>query len=491
MANTIPISAIVQVNPGVLAPAGSAIDLNGLILTQTSTIPIGAVQNFASAAAVGAFFGLTSTEYAMAQVYFAGIQNGTKAPGLLYFAQYPENAVAAYLRGGTLGTMALTALQALSGTIALTVNGTLYTSSAISLSGATSFSNAATIIQAGFTTPPFTVSWNATLAAFVITSSTTGTASTITVATGTLATSLNLTTGAILSQGAAAATPAAFMSALVLVNQNWGLFTTAWESILTEKQAFGGWVSTVAPRFGYVCRDSDPNYVNNPSLTFGTYVQANTLAGICLSYGDHTHASFVLGYAASLDFSRTNGRATLAFKTQAGLIPSVTNQTLAQTLQGLGVNFFGAYATAAANFNFMYPGAISGQYLWLDSYLDQIWLTANLQLAMVNLLINVGSIPYNSQGYALINAACQDPIAAAVNYGAIRPGTTLSASQIAQAAFAIGADISGPLTSKGWYLQIQPATAAIRVARTSPSMTLYYADGQSVQALTLASIEVA
>ena len=207
-------------------------------------------------------------------------------------------------------------------------------------------------------------------------------------------------------------------------------------------------------------------------------------------FGDQTHAAFVLGFAASLDFDRLNGRATLAFRNQSGLSASVSNASDASALEANGYNFYGIYANATQNFNFMYPGSISGEWDWVDSYLNQIWLNANLQLAMITLLQNVGSIPYNNQGYALIDAACQDPISAAVNFGAIRTGVALSDAQKAEIQFAVGSDISPALEAKGYYLQIVPATAAIRAERRSPSMTLYYTDGGSVQRLTLASIEI-
>ena len=59
---SIPASAIVQVNPGVINAGGQALALNGLILTANTAIPIGSVQPFASSTAVSAFFGASSTE---------------------------------------------------------------------------------------------------------------------------------------------------------------------------------------------------------------------------------------------------------------------------------------------------------------------------------------------------------------------------------------------------------------------------------------------
>ena len=104
--------------------------------------------------------------------------------------------------------------------------------------------------------------------------------------------------------------------------------------------------------------------------------------------------------------------------------------------------------------------------------------------------MSVGSIPYNADGYALMEAAAADPINAALDFGAIRTGVTLSESQIAQVRNAIGIDVSGSITAKGYYYFVKPATAQVRAACTSPSVTFYYTDGGSIQQIELASIEI-
>jgi hypothetical protein len=75
------------------------------------------------------------------------------------------------------------------------------------------------------------VTYDSVSGGFVVASSTTGATSTIAFATGTIAASLKLTsaTGAVLSQGAIAAVPAAFMDALVVVNSNWVTFMTTFD----------------------------------------------------------------------------------------------------------------------------------------------------------------------------------------------------------------------------------------------------------------------
>ena len=497
--STIPFSEVVNVVPSVLSAGGEAIDLNGLMLTQNTYAPIGQILEFANAAGVQSYFGPNSTEATLASVYFNGYENGTQLPGTLFMARYPESATDGWLRGGSLAALTLGQLQAFTGTLSLTVGGVVETSGTINLTSATSFSNAATIIQAAFTTPPFTVTFDSVHSAFIFTTTASGATETITFATtGTLATELMLTaaTGATLSQGAAATNPTAFMSSIINQNQNWATFMTVWESTLSEKEQFATWSNSVAPRYLYVCQDSDINALTaNSTVTFGNYLQANQLIGslaIFSNSGDSTLAAFVCAFAASLNFSRLNGRATLDFKAQSGLVPSITNPTAYAAILSNGYNCYGAFGSnnPANNANWFTPGSVSGDWLWADTYLNQIWLNANLQLAMVNLLQQVGAIPYNSQGNALIYAAALDPINAAINFGAIRTGINVSAAQAAEIQYALGFNAAPTIASQGFYLQIGTATAQTRAARQSPPITLYYQDGEAVQQITLASIAI-
>jgi len=494
--STIPFSQVVNVVPSVLSANGQAVDLNGLVLTQNVSAPYGSILTFANAAGVQAYFGATSTEAAIADIYFNGYTNCTQLPGTLYFTQYPEASIAGWLMSGSLVNVTLGQLQTMTGTLSITVAGVVKTSGTINLSSATSFSNAATIIQAAFTSPGFTVSYNSTLSTFLFTTTTTGATQTMSyAATGTLATSLLLTqeTGATLSQGAAAATPASFMANVLTLNQNWACFMTTWEAQITEKEAFATWSNSVAPRYLYVCQDSDVNILNASSTnTFGDWLQTGAYIGTCPIYGDYTHAAFVCGYAASLDFSRLNGRATLDFKSQSGLTPLVTNATQYAAVLANGYNAYGSWGSnnPANNQNWFFPGSVSGKWLWADTYLNQIWLNANLQLAMVNLLTQVSAVPYNAQGNGLIYAAAQDPINAAVNFGAIRTGINVSAAEAAEIQYATGVNAAPTIASQGFYLQILPATAQTRAARQSPPITLYYQDGEAVQQINMASIAI-
>jgi hypothetical protein len=644
--STIPASAIVNVNPQVLSAAGSALNLSALILTTSTRVPIGSILSFPTDTAVNAYFGDGAVEDIIADDYFLGFDNSNAKPGAILFAQYNPTAVPGYIRSGSLSAMTLTQLQALTGTLTLTVNGVAVTSGTINLSGATSFSNAATLITTGFGyfdavtsnattiaagtatnstaasitgniltvgavvtgafvvggvlsgtgvttgtaivkqltgTPggvgtyqvsaiqnvatttitqsyglmtvaavasgtlavgqvisggttavgstitaqasgtaggagtyvisggaqtvsaavisagPLICTFDSILSSFVITGGTPGTVSTMSYATGTLSASLFLTqvTGATLSQGAAASTPAATMNAIIAQVQNWATFMTAQDPDLgygnTQKQAFAAWVNSQNNRYAYVAWDTDitPTTSATATSSLGNILAAANSSGTIPMYApDYNLAAAMCGAIASIDFTQTNGRATLAFKSQSGQVPSVTTQLAASNLIANGYNYYGAYATATQPFNFFYPGSVTGAFKWIDSYVNQIWMNAGLQSDVMNYLKSAYSVPYNAAGYDGIRAACMNTINAAVNFGAIRAGVPLSAAQIAQVNAAAGTPIDQVLSSQGWYLQIVPATAATRSARTSPPINFWYMDGGSIHQISLASIEV-
>jgi hypothetical protein len=55
---------------------------------------------------------------------------------------------------------------------------------------------------------------------------------------------------------------------------------------------------------------------------------------------------------------------------------------------------------------------------------------------------------------------------------------------------AAGKKIDDILSTQGWYLQVKDALPQVRAVRGSPPITFWYMDGQSVQKLNLASVEV-
>lgn len=586
--STIPASQLVRVTPSVLAAGGTALDVIGLMLTDDPRAPVGSVLQFSDQASVAAYFGGSSVLATKSGVYFGGFEGANKIPALMLVSQFNPAAVAAYLRGGAVSSMTLAQLQAITGTLSVTVDGYARAAASVVLSSAVSFSAAAALIQtalngspttlASFTasiattvltvtgsptgTPiavgqqlvgagitantrivslgtgtggagtyninnsqtvasesmttigtPVAVTYDSTSGAFVVTSGITGAPSTAAFATGSTSATLKLTsaTGAATSQGAAAqataANAATFMNALIQVNGAWVTFMCTFDpdspGVSDVKQALCAWKNTQNDRYAYVCVDTDvsPTVSVPASSSLGQILAGNGDSGTALIWQpDYTgnKDAFVCGAAAAIDFGQTNGRISFAYKAQDGLVADVTTSTAATNLggnpqtadRGNGYNFYGAYSTAGAGAPpsvWFQRSFVTGDFAWLDSYVNQVQLNASLQSALLVLQKNAKSIPYTQSGTGLLESALADPIASALNFGSFAPGP-ISALQAAEVNAAAGLNISTTLQTQGYYLQIKQAAPSVRAARTTPPCTFWYIDGGSVQAINLASV---
>ena len=194
---------------------------------------------------------------------------------------------------------------------------------------------------------------------------------------------------------------------------------------------------------------------------------------------------------ASIDWNRWQGTISTAFKKQDGLAATVTDETTANLLENKKCNYIGKFATRNDDFTFFYNGAMFGDYKWIDTYINAIWLKNVMQVAIMNGLVSAGRVPYNARGYTLIRAWLQDPINRAVKNGCIDTGVVLSESQKAQVTNEAGLDISNELWINGYYIQVEDAGAQVRVIRDSPNVSVWYTYAGSVNRVTVASTMLA
>lgn len=85
---TLPISSIVSVTPGVIAPGGTISLLTGMVFSTNAALSSG-VSIFTTAADVAALCGAASAEAAIAGVYFSAYTNAQDTPEKLYLFQLP------------------------------------------------------------------------------------------------------------------------------------------------------------------------------------------------------------------------------------------------------------------------------------------------------------------------------------------------------------------------------------------------------------------
>lgn len=493
---TIPLSKDFSITPNVVTPAGSAVDANGLILTDNELVPVGAVASYFTAADVAAIMGSTSKEYLAAQQYFSGYDNSSVIPGELLFNRIVTADAAGYLLSGNLKGVQLSTLQAVpAGTITLTVDGTSVTSASVSLSAATSFSDIAAKLEAGIGATKVDVEWLPLANRFIIRSATTGASSSVSYATaGPLANALLLTqdAAALVSPGAVATSMTDTMNNVVNVNQNWVLFSSVVELTDAQKTLLCAWASASKNRFGYVLHDTTNlgTIANNQNCFVQKVVVANGYENIFPVYGSYQYAAAVLAFSASINFARTNGRISFKFRGFSGLSPNVSDLATANALESNGYNYYGSYGQNKTMKQYTSDGAITGKFVWLDTFVNQVWINANLVSAFANLFTSDQSYSFNSAGYAAVSAAVIDVAEQALNFGAIQRGVVLDQAQIRIVNNTVGKDISATLYSQGWFLYIPTQTGAARLARDLKGVIFYYVDGGLIQSINMSSTAI-
>ncbi len=494
MAKTIPISQIVTINPGVIGTGGNPLALNGVFITSETDVPFGQLMQFYSADAVSEYFGGNSPLAKVASNYFMGFDDSAKKPQAIIFSPYAKTATGAWVRGTSLAGMTLQQLQAVTGSFSITIDGKERRIESVDLEATPSFTDAATTLTEKLkgeeAANPATISWDAINSCFRIKSATTGAESTISAATGDAAVALGLA-GGMVSQGADVDTANSAMERIKGLSLNWATFTIV--DKVEELTDFCVWVNAQNRRYLFVPWDDNPLATVAGSSCLGNACKQMEYEAVLPVWDNISIAAFCMGAFASIDWEATEGRIDLAFKSQSGLAATVSDLQTANTLLGNGYSYYGIYSASGEGntFNFLYNGKLPGSdYGFADTYVNQIFLNSQLQLAVATLLTSVNSLPYNSEGYSKIRLACTDPIQQALNNGTIRTGVTVSNLQKAEIIAAIGFDVSKELFGNGYYLHIGDATAQVRGNRQSPPISLLYMDGGSIQKIDLGSIVV-
>ena len=481
----IPARQIVDVTPRVINAGVPDLAMSGLLLTKNA-LCIYPDMSFSSATAVGAYFGYDSDEYKAALKYFMGYDNAFKRPDTLKFARRIDVDVAGELIGGSAAKLSdLKAITA--GSFSIDVDGTTVNVTGLDLSSATTQSDVATALQAKITGT--TVTYNSNLNAFIVVSATTGENSSVSVATGTSADALGLSsaTGAVAQAGMAAMSEDANMTAIARADGNWVSFTTLYSADDDEVIALAEWTNNQKVEYAYFpYTDSQGDTVPSNQNNLPNVLKNADYEGTVLLFGIVDHAVAAMSIWASVDWNRYNGLPTMAFRSQNGLAASVTDETVAENLLSMNVNYYGRYASRVEDFTFFYNGKlVGGDFGFIDAYIGNIWLRNALQNAILNGLQQVARTPYTDAGYNQIRAWCLDPINRGLNNGVIQAGLNLSEAQKAQLYNEIGQDVSEQIYTDGYFLLVEDPGAQARVERETPVCGLWYTYGGAVQKIEL------
>lgn len=174
MANTLPVSRLINVTINMSPQAAQGANLNtGLIMGASTVIDAGErFRAYASANAVGTDFGLTAPEYLAANLHF----QQTPQPSTLLVGRWAKTATSAKLKGGLLSAAA----QVMSnwttvsnGGFNITIDGTVKNITTLDFTAQTNLNGVASVISTALGSAGSCV-WNANYSRFEITSSSTG-----------------------------------------------------------------------------------------------------------------------------------------------------------------------------------------------------------------------------------------------------------------------------------------------------------------------------
>ena len=480
------ISNIVSVSDQI-SPSGAARREFGISLLLTTDTTLGTGSNriavLTSADDADAIFADGTEPQEAAAIYF----QQTPYPKNMVVGRWINSDVGADITGGSLGTLAQ--FQAITdGSFAM--NGEDLTG--MDFSGDLSFADVASTIQAvvqaaadlNLTTA--TCTYDATLGALVIATTTTGSTATLTVASaaasGTdISALIGMDTGSspTLNQGDDEETITEAIEAILALNDS-PYFIVLDETITTEtdKEAVSTWVAS--RRYMYAASDDDSGTLT-PGETSSFFYQQNALNlprtwGTWSSTLDYKALSSA-GRLSSFNPEQSNSIITLNLKQLPGTTSdSEITQTQKAELDAKNVNYYvPLFAPASDSSDAYLTGTTFKSGVWIDVRFWLDWLVNALEVDLFNFLYASDRVPQTEAGVTAMQRVIEAVLEQGVRNGGIAPGT-LSAANILDVQQTTGnTDFDGYLP-KGYLIfteSIANQSQASREAREAPATTIW------------------
>ncbi len=401
--------------------------------------PGGTPLKFSSAAAVGAYFGLTSDEYLRAVFYFGFISKDNNSPQQLQFAKWAQTAEPPRIYGNNTEAFVLATLQAITaGTLTMTLQGDTEVFTAIDFSGDASLSDVAATLQTKIRTgtgtkyTAATVVWEATRGSFNFVGGDTG-AGAVTIDAGTVGGAVGWEaggaggTGLVINNGSAIETITEALTNSDAADNDFGSFTFMTTLTSDEVKEAAIWNNGKNFQYLYSIAVSTAN-VSTYKAELASYAGwCYTLANSASEYPE----MFPMMIEAATNYDAVNSVQNYMFQQVAGLSAEVTTDAVYTSMTGDRVNFYGQTQEAGSQINFYQEGVMGNATndLGINTYVNEVWLKDAATAAFMNLLLNQPEVPANDTGRAIILNTLQDVVNDGLNNGVISVGKTLTSAQ--------------------------------------------------------------
>lgn len=449
----------------------------GRIMTTNTLVPYGQALEFSGATAlqnVLAYFGASSTEYAVASQYFNWTSKKYTRPQKLSFWRWSTSAVNATATSG-ITTFALTSFTAIS-------NGTLnfsYTNAAgqttpyqvtgINLSSADSLETVASTIQTKIQSSfqNATVEYEASLnnggARFVITAPTVGDGSQVgsfsafTSGEDGLATLLGLTsaTSVILSEGKDADTLTEELNNMMNVNNNFMTFAFLNPSDISQDQAVevATWTEQQNGSVLFIVQPPSASQWAEYQSALASY------SFVWIQYDAANENKYLMPMMAGacINFEQQNSLPNFMYQTYPNFTPDNVmtvsgGMNLYQNLDASYVNYYASTQQGGQKTSFLQDGLLQGSPTSTTVAVGAWWLKGQIETTALTVFVLNDAIYANQQGVAKVQAALLDVWTSAKNNGAIQVGKFLTSDEKASISAITGNDSDWQIVQSQGYI---------------------------------------
>lgn len=218
-------------------------------------------------------------------------------------------------------------------------------------------------------------------------------------------------------------TPVEAMQRVADISNNFGSYVFIDELTTEQIGEVAEWNNTTNVQFLYSVPVTTTNYTAIQEATDG-------MNGVWLQYDDGDFAEYMpCAILASTNYNRPNATQNYMFQQFPGATATVTTDTLADTLDALKINYYGATQSAGQQLAFLQRGVLQGSIDDAGVYCNEMWLKDQIIVAGFNLFLAVGKVPANLKGKGMISAVMMDIFNVALINGTFAPEKNLTATQ--------------------------------------------------------------
>ena len=253
-----------------------------------------------------------------------------------------------------------------------------------------------------------------------------------------VATLLNITASAspVLSNYTAGETPAEAAARSDALSDNYGSFFFLSGVSKAQARAVAEWNQSKNYKYLYlVGRQGYTNAVGSLVGDVKEWGAKDTgLAGFvgtalwAYKSADDCIESLPAALFATTDYSRANSTKTFMYQQNDTIQAAITNDSCANELDALNINYMGVTQSAGALIQFSQDGNnMDG--VETSVYCNEVWMKAKFWTAIMNLFLAVEKVPANDDGKGMIKTVMMDTITTAIRNGTIQPMKTLNVTQ--------------------------------------------------------------